>query len=74
MFLLDTNLVSELRKAKCGKADPAVTAGTASLLPASLYLSAITILELETGIRGSNAGIRPRGAEVRGILRAKMAK
>lgn len=50
MFLLDTNLVSELRKAKSGKADPGVTAWATSVLPASLYLSAITILELETGI------------------------
>jgi toxin FitB len=50
MFVLDTNLVSELRKAKSGKADPGVTEWAASVLPASLYLSAITILELETGI------------------------
>lgn len=50
MFLLDTNLVSELRKAKSGKADPGVTAWAAGVLPAGLYLSAITILELETGI------------------------
>jgi len=50
MVLLDTHLVSELRKAKSGKAHPGVTAWATGVLPASLYLSAITILELETGI------------------------
>ncbi|MBI5165613.1 MAG: type II toxin-antitoxin system VapC family toxin [Magnetospirillum sp.] len=50
MYVLDTNVVSELRKAKAGKADRNVTAWAATVPPGSLYLSAITILELETGI------------------------
>lgn len=50
MYLLDTNVVSELRKAKAGKADPNVTAWAVGVPAASLFLSAITILELETGI------------------------
>lgn len=50
MFVLDTNVVSELRKAKAGKADKNVTAWAASVPTVSLYLSAITILELETGV------------------------
>jgi predicted nucleic acid-binding protein len=50
MYLLDTNIVSELRKAKVGKADKNVTAWADSISAASLFLSAITILELETGI------------------------
>ena len=49
MFVLDTNVVSELRKAKAGKADKNVTAWAASVSPGGLFLSAITILELETG-------------------------
>lgn len=49
MYLLDTNVVSELRKAKSGKADKNVTAWASSVAVASLFLSAITILELETG-------------------------
>jgi len=39
-----------LRKAKGGKADKNVTAWAESVSAASLFLSAITILELETGI------------------------
>jgi predicted nucleic acid-binding protein len=50
MYLLDTNVVSELRKAKAGKADKNVKAWADSVSATSLYLSSITILELETGI------------------------
>lgn len=50
MYLLDTNVVSELRKAKSGKANSNVVAWAASVPPLSLFLSAITILELETGV------------------------
>jgi predicted nucleic acid-binding protein len=50
MFLLDTSVVSELRKAKAGKADRNVAAWGQSVQASSLFLSAITILELETGV------------------------
>jgi toxin FitB len=50
MFVLDTNVVSELRKVKSGKADKNVSAWSASVAPATLYLSVVTILELETGV------------------------
>ena|SRR3990167_1932283 len=50
MYLLDTNVVSELRKAKSGKADKNVTAWAKNIPSSSLFLSVITILELETGI------------------------
>lgn len=50
MFLLDTNVVSELRKAGSGRADPNVKAWAASMSAGSLYISAITVLELELGV------------------------
>ena len=50
MFLLDTNVVSELRKAKAGKADARVTSWIQSVPVGSLFISAITILELESGV------------------------
>ena len=50
MFLLDTNVVSELRKANSGKAHPRVTAWATKVPAGSLYLSAITLLELEMGV------------------------
>ena len=50
MYLLDTNVVSELRKAKSGKADANVVSWAAPVPVPSLFLSAISILELETGV------------------------
>lgn len=50
MYLLDTNVVSELRKVRTGKADARVTAW-AHVTPASeMFLSAISVLELELGL------------------------
>ena len=50
MYVLDTNVVSELRKAKSGKANPGVVAWAASVVPGSLFISAITVMELEMGV------------------------
>ncbi len=50
MYLLDTNVVSELRKIRVGKADSQVAAWADSVDAADLYLSVITVQELEIGI------------------------
>jgi len=50
MYLLDTNVVSELRKAKAGKADRNVVAWAKTVSAGDLFISAITVLELETGV------------------------
>ena len=50
MFLLDTNVISELRKLGDGKADGRVAAWISSRDAASFYLSALTLMELEIGI------------------------
>ncbi len=50
MFLLDTNVVSELRKVRLGKADLHFTEWADSVDAGSLHVSAITVLELEIGI------------------------
>jgi predicted nucleic acid-binding protein len=47
MFLLDTNVVSELRRPD--KADPNVMAWASTISAASFFLSAISILEIEIG-------------------------
>ena len=66
MYLLDTNVVSELRKAK--KAHQSVRVWAQTLPAASLYISAISILELEIGILLIERRDRRQGA----ILRAWM--
>lgn len=50
MYLLDTNVVSELRKVGTGKADPAVVAWARAQSNHLLFLSAISVMELEIGI------------------------
>jgi predicted nucleic acid-binding protein len=50
MFLLDTNVISELRKVHSGKADPHVAAWADSVDVVDLYLSVITVQELEIGV------------------------
>jgi toxin FitB len=50
MFLLDTNVISELRKAGDGKADARVVAWLSAVDGATFYVSAVTLMELELGI------------------------
>jgi toxin FitB len=50
MFILDTNVVSELRKIRLGRADERVAMWADSVESADLYLSAITVQELEIGV------------------------
>ena len=50
MFLLDTNVISELRKARTGTANPNVLAWANCVDASVLFISVITVLELEQGI------------------------
>lgn len=49
MYLLDTNIVSELRKAATRKAEPKVLAWAKGVSTTVLFLSTVTVLELEIG-------------------------
>ncbi|EJZ7014681.1 type II toxin-antitoxin system VapC family toxin [Salmonella enterica] len=50
MYVLDTNVVSELRKARTGKIDANVAAWAENMDASALFISSITIMELELGI------------------------
>jgi toxin FitB len=65
MFVLDTNVVSELRKVRLGKADPNVTAWAQSVDAADLFVSAITIMELELGVLSIERKDATQGALLR---------
>lgn len=65
MFVLDTNVVSELRKAKSGKADRQVTAWAMSVPKGGLFVSAVTLLELELGVLLSERRDPAQGATLR---------
>ncbi|WP_295823323.1 type II toxin-antitoxin system VapC family toxin [uncultured Deinococcus sp.] len=49
-YLLDTNVISELRKVRNGLAAPGVVAWEQTVRPAELFLSVITMQELEIGV------------------------
>jgi toxin FitB len=68
MFVLDTNLVSELRKVRLGKADKNMTAWTESVDAADLFVSAITIMELELGVLSIERKDTSQGAMLRSWL------
>lgn len=50
MFVLDTNVVSELRKAKAGKANPGVSEWARDVPTALMFMSVISLHELEHGV------------------------
>lgn len=64
MFLLDTNVISELRQGKPNQSSD-VRNWAAQHRASTLYLSAITILELEKGILLLERRTPPQGASLR---------
>jgi predicted nucleic acid-binding protein len=70
MYLLDTNVLSELRRPE--RADPLVRAWAARTAAADLWLSAITILEIEQGVLLVERRDRRQGAELRRWLEGRV--
>ena len=68
MYLLDTNVISEVRKARAGTADRRVKAWIESISAASFFLSVITVLELEIGILRMERRDPAQGAILRSWL------
>ena len=68
MYLLDTNVVSEMRKIRAGKADPHVAAWADSVDADDLYLSVITHEELEIGLLLTERRDPAQGAMLRAWL------
>ena len=50
MYLLDTNVVSEMRKSRTRHSNPAVQRWIDSVAAQALYVSAISVLEMELGV------------------------
>ena len=62
MYLLDTNVVSELRKIRLDKADKCVANWADSVDAVDLYLSVISLQELEIGVLLAERRDPPQGA------------
>jgi len=65
MYLLDTNVISEIRKARAGKADPHVMAWASAIPVADLFVSVIAIQELEIGVLLAERKDPPKGKLLR---------
>ena len=65
MFVRDTDVVSELRKARNGKADAHVLQWADETDACTLYISAITVQELETRVVQAERRDARQGAALR---------
>ena len=75
MYLLDTNVVSELRKVRSGRANTSnthVVAWASAVNAASLYVSAISLLELELGILQRERRDPAQGAPLRAWMTSQV--
>jgi len=68
MYVLDTNLISELRKVRLGTANENVAAWTERVDAAELFVSSITIMEIEIGILSMERRDAKQGALFRSWL------
>lgn len=50
MFLIDTNVISESRKIRTGRASPEVVAWLKATDPSTTFMSAMSLFELELGV------------------------
>jgi toxin FitB len=68
MYLVDTNVLSEMRRIRLGRGDRSVEAWANSVNAVDLFLSAITIEELEIGVLLSERRDPPQGMILRAWL------
>ncbi|MDO8030371.1 type II toxin-antitoxin system VapC family toxin ['Planchonia careya' phytoplasma] len=72
MFLLDTNVLSEVRKAGDGRADANVVAWFSSVEASALYVSAVTLMEIELGILRVERRDPGQGARLRAWMDSRV--
>ena len=72
MFLLDTGVVLELRKAKAGRTDAGLASWAAGVPRQQLFLSALSLLELETSASRLERSDKAAGAALRGWIEAQV--
>lgn len=65
MYLLDTNIVSELRKTSSGRVDAHVLRWSQSVPPPLCHISAMSMLELEIGVRQMERRDKRQGLALR---------
>jgi predicted nucleic acid-binding protein len=72
MYLLDTSIVFELREAKSGRAEPGLSAWATGAARSDLFISAITLLELESAAAALERRDKAGGRSVRAWIADKV--
>ncbi|WP_419856226.1 type II toxin-antitoxin system VapC family toxin [Candidatus Poriferisodalis sp.] len=65
MYVLDTNVVSEIRRAASGRAEQRVIQWALRVEPALTYISVVTFMELEIGVQLVERRDEPSGVILR---------
>lgn len=73
MFVLDTNVVSELRKVRSGRANPGIAAWAEQVPSVQMFVSAVTVHELEHGVLLAERSDPVQGAVLRAWLDQSVA-
>jgi len=68
VYLLDTNVVSELRKVAAGRADLQVARWQATVQPGDCFVSVMTLMEIEIGVLQRERRDARQGAALRAWL------
>lgn len=74
MYLLDTNVVSEQRKAATNRADANVISWAARVVVPMLFISSVTVLELQIGVLQIERRNASQGALLRKWLEGQVLK
>lgn len=72
MYLLDTNVLSELRKVRLGRADVNVVAWAQTVDAAELFVSVVSLMELELGVLAMERKDPAQGALLRAWLQEQV--
>jgi predicted nucleic acid-binding protein len=72
MFVIDTNVISEIRKVKSGRADKNVAQWAKRVDLSLCYLSVVTIHELEVGIFQAELKDKQKGKTLRNWLNTQV--
>jgi hypothetical protein len=72
MYLLDTNVVSEMRKIRAGRADANVAAWAERVDAGEMYLSVLSLHEIEFGVMRMERRDPAQGARLRSWLEERV--
>lgn len=74
MYLLDTSIVSELRHARAGQTDAGLTRWAAGIDTQNLFISALSLMELEAAVMQAERRDKVAAAGLRGWLDHQVMK